>query len=86
MLLAIFVAGAVGDRAARPAQRGTDAAGAFSRVLAVAIAVRHRAEPGVPADAGRFDLGSSLPLQLCDFAWMTAAWALWTRQPAAGRA
>jgi hypothetical integral membrane protein (TIGR02206 family) len=27
---------------------------------------------------GDFDLGSSLPLQLCDLAWVAAVWALWT--------
>ena len=27
---------------------------------------------------GYFSLGSSLPLQLCDLAWMAAVWALWT--------
>ena len=27
---------------------------------------------------GDFDLDSSLPLQLCDFAWITAVWGLWT--------
>jgi hypothetical integral membrane protein (TIGR02206 family) len=26
-----------------------------------------------------FDAGTSLPLQLCDLAWMCAIWALWTR-------
>ena len=29
---------------------------------------------------GDFDLDSSLPLQLCDFAWVTAVWGLWTHQ------
>ena len=28
---------------------------------------------------GDFDLGTSLPLQYCDLAWMTGAYALWTR-------
>jgi hypothetical integral membrane protein (TIGR02206 family) len=28
---------------------------------------------------GRFDLDTSLPLQLCDFAWLVAVIALWTR-------
>ena len=27
---------------------------------------------------GSFGLGSSLPLQLCDLAWLAAVWALWT--------
>lgn len=28
---------------------------------------------------GTFDLGSSLPIQICDLAWPVAAYALWTR-------
>ncbi len=28
---------------------------------------------------GDFDLGTSLPLQVCDLSWMLAAYALWTR-------
>lgn len=28
---------------------------------------------------GDFDLGTSLPLQVCDLSWMLAAFALWTR-------
>lgn len=31
----------------------------------------------LPSD---FDLATSLPLQYCDLAWMTAAYALWTRR------
>ena len=30
---------------------------------------------------GDWDLDTSLPLQLCDLAWMAAAYALWTRRP-----
>ena len=30
---------------------------------------------------GAWDLGTSLPIQLCDLSWMTATWALWTRHP-----
>ncbi|RLV49119.1 TIGR02206 family membrane protein [Nocardioides mangrovicus] len=30
---------------------------------------------------GDFGLGTSLPLQVCDLAWMVAAYALWTRRP-----
>lgn len=32
---------------------------------------------------GDFDLGTSLPLQICDLSWMLAAFALWTRHPGA---
>jgi hypothetical integral membrane protein (TIGR02206 family) len=30
---------------------------------------------------GDFDLGTSLPLQLCDLAWVASVVALWTRRP-----
>ncbi|RRO18157.1 TIGR02206 family membrane protein [Saccharopolyspora rhizosphaerae] len=30
---------------------------------------------------GQWDIAESLPLHLCDLAWVVAAWALWTRQP-----
>ncbi|GAA2345272.1 TIGR02206 family membrane protein [Saccharopolyspora halophila] len=29
---------------------------------------------------GQWDVRNSLPLHLCDLAWMVAAWALWTRR------
>ena len=32
---------------------------------------------------GDFDVGTSLPLQLCDLAWIAAIVALWTRHRAA---
>lgn len=32
---------------------------------------------------GDFDLGTSLPLQVCDLSWMLAAFALWTRRSGA---
>ncbi len=32
---------------------------------------------------GNFGLHSTLPLHLCDLAWVAAAWALWTRNPTA---
>jgi len=32
---------------------------------------------------GRFDIDTSIPLQLCDLAWPVAAYALWTRRPTA---
>ena len=30
---------------------------------------------------GNFSADSSLPVELCDLAWMTAIWALLTRRP-----
>ena len=82
LLLGIFAVGAVAivaaGRARRPlVQQGTTPR--FSRVLAVVILCV--AVPTQVYDLTRpgFQLGATLPLQLCDFAWVTASWALWTR-------
>ncbi len=81
LLLCVFVAGAVVMVVVGRSQRPLLATGAIprlSRVLAVAVpcvAVPSQAYQLTPGD---FELGSSLPLQLCDFAWVTATWALWT--------
>jgi hypothetical integral membrane protein (TIGR02206 family) len=66
--------------AIRGAQRGGPAGRRTSRVLAVllcCVAVPGQAYQLTPGD---FDLASSLPLQLCDLAWVAAVWALWTRR------
>ena len=82
LLLCLFVAGAVAVVAVGRSQRPTLARGmtpTFSRVFAVAVpcvAVPSQVYQLTPGD---FDLGSSLPLQLCDFAWVTATWALWNQ-------
>ena len=61
-------------------QRGSDPT-AFRRGFAVAVACVAVPSQAFQLTPGDFDLGSSLPLQLCDFAWLTATWALWTRAP-----
>jgi hypothetical integral membrane protein (TIGR02206 family) len=81
LLLTLFAIGAVGIVLLGRRQRGTAAAVRFSRVLAVAIpcfTVPSQVFQLTPDD---FDLGSSLPLQLCDFAWVTAVWGMWTHRP-----
>jgi hypothetical integral membrane protein (TIGR02206 family) len=84
LLLVLFVAGAVAVTMAGRSQRRLLAVGVtprLSRVLAIAVpcvAIPSQAYQLTPHD---FDVGSSLPLQLCDFAWVTATWALWTRAP-----
>jgi hypothetical integral membrane protein (TIGR02206 family) len=80
LLLALFFIGAVGIVLLGRRQRGTDAAVRFSRVLAVAIPCCTIPSQVFQLTPGDFDLGSSLPLQLCDFAWVTAVWALWTHR------
>ncbi len=77
-LLVLFLAGAVGIVALGRAQRGTPRARRSSRVLAVAISCVTVPSQVLQLTPGSFSLGSSLPLQLCDLAWMAAVWALWT--------
>ena len=79
-LLGLFVLGAVAVVLVGRAQRGTDPT-TFRRVFAVAVACVAVPSQAYQLTPGDFDLGSSLPLQLCDFAWLTATWALWTRAP-----
>lgn len=53
----------------------------FRRVFALAIpclTVPMQVAQLTPSD---FDLGTSLPFQLCDLTWALAAYALWTRKP-----
>jgi len=80
LLLVLFVGGAVGIVLLGRRQRGTDAARSFSRVLAIAIPCFTIPSQVFQLTPGDFDLDSSLPLQLCDFAWITAVWGLWTHQ------
>jgi hypothetical integral membrane protein (TIGR02206 family) len=78
LLVGMFLAGAVGIVLLGRRQRGTPVARRFSRAYALVIpclTVPSQIYQLTPAD---FSLGSSLPLQLCDLAWMTAVWALWT--------
>jgi hypothetical integral membrane protein (TIGR02206 family) len=80
VLVGVFFAGAVALTLLGRAQRRAGTGHHFGRVLAVVIvclAVPSQVYQLTPWD---FSLGSSLPLQLCDFAWVAAAWGLWTRQ------
>jgi hypothetical integral membrane protein (TIGR02206 family) len=69
------------SRPAMPgARRGRSGGRRTGRVLAVllcCVAVPGQAYQLTPGD---FELASSLPLQLCDLAWVAAVWALWTRR------
>ena len=80
LLLSIFVGGAVGIVLLGRRQRGTGSARRFSRVLALVIPCFTVPSQAFQLTPGDFDLDSSLPLQLCDFAWVTAVWGLWTHQ------
>ena len=59
--------------------RGTDAEVTACRAFALAIPCFTIPMQLIDLTPGRFDLDTSLPLQLCDFAWMVAVVALWTR-------
>jgi hypothetical integral membrane protein (TIGR02206 family) len=79
-LLVLFLLGAVGIVLLGRRQRGSDAARRTSRVLAVAIPCVTIPSQIYQLTPGAFDLGTSLPLALCDLAWMTAVWGLWTHR------
>ncbi|MEJ7834240.1 MAG: TIGR02206 family membrane protein [Nocardioides sp.] len=60
------------------AQRGTVAARRTSRIFALAIVAFTIPMQVLDFLPGRFDLDTTLPIQLCDFAWVAASVALWT--------
>jgi hypothetical integral membrane protein (TIGR02206 family) len=60
-------------------QRGTDAELRFRRGFALLIPCFTVPMQVLQLLPGDFDIGTSLPLQLCDFAWVAAIVALWTR-------
>ncbi|HET7689845.1 MAG TPA: TIGR02206 family membrane protein [Nocardioidaceae bacterium] len=63
------------------AHRGTESELRFRRGFAIAIpciTIPMQVLQLLPDD---FNAGTSLPLQLCDLAWMAAIYALWTRNP-----
>ena len=78
LLIGLFLVGAVVAVALGRRQRATDPV-RFRRTFAVVMVVVPVASQVIQLLPSEFDLRSSLPLQLCDFAWVTAAWALWTR-------
>jgi hypothetical integral membrane protein (TIGR02206 family) len=79
VVLALFVAGTVGLLVAGPRLRGTPGERSVSLVLAwgnLAFGVASAVLALFP-----FRVHHSLPLQICDFAWVVVAWALLTRRP-----
>lgn len=79
VMLAIFVAGIwpvvlLGRRV-----RGTDREPVVSRAFALAIPLFTVPMQVVDFLPGQFSINTTLPLQLCDLAWMAAVLALWTR-------
>jgi hypothetical integral membrane protein (TIGR02206 family) len=78
--LAIFVAGTIGLVKLGRAQRNTPAARNFSRIFAVVVFVFPLPLVLYSMLPRQWDLANSLPLQLCDLAWMAAVCALWTQR------
>lgn len=80
LALVVFAVGCVGFVWLGRQQR---AAGGtrFSRQLAVAICVFTIPMQILQFLPSEWSLRTSLPLQVCDFAWMVAVYALWTHRP-----
>lgn len=78
--LALFVVGLVAAAWIGRRHRGVEGPTHFSRTAAVLIPV-----VTVPFQlidlAFNFDIDVTLPLHLCDLAWIAASWALWTHRP-----
>ncbi len=93
LILALFAVGAVGFvLLGRSQRRSSDRPGQVatgrsapglrsSRVLAVVVACFTLPGQVLQLLPGSFDVGSSLPLQLCDLASLATVWALWTHRP-----
>jgi len=79
LLIGIFLMGAVALAFLGRARRRSGADGPFDRMFAVAIVVVTVPSQLYQLAPWDFSVGSSLPLALCDFAWLAAAWGLWTR-------
>lgn len=74
LLVGALVLGVVGSR-----QRGRPEEERFRRSFAVLIPVFTVPFQVLQLLPGDFDLGTSLPLQVCDLSWIVAVYALWTR-------
>jgi hypothetical integral membrane protein (TIGR02206 family) len=77
VVLGVFVVGVVVLLGIGPVVRGRPA----ERTVAIALAVGNIAFglAGTLTELVPFDAQGSLPLQVCDFAWIVVAWALLTR-------
>ena len=81
LLIGIFLAGALGLVVFGRSRRSRAADDPFDRAFAVAIVVVTVPSQLYQLSPWDFSLSSSLPLDLCDFAWIVGAWALWTHDP-----
>ncbi|MEV5542301.1 TIGR02206 family membrane protein [Saccharopolyspora shandongensis] len=83
VLMVLIVVGSVAVAAFGHRQRGSPSAVVFTRGFALVllafgvVTLTYRLLPA------HWDIGDSLPLQLCDLAWIVAVPALWTHRPLA---
>lgn len=77
--LVVFLAGIIPIVVAGRRLRGTDRAVVVSRCFAVALPVFTIPLQMVDFLPENYDFDTTLPLQLCDFAWIAATVALWTQ-------
>jgi hypothetical integral membrane protein (TIGR02206 family) len=82
VLIALIVIGSVVLAALGRRFRGV-ADRRFSRTFAVVVLAFNVPLLIYQQLPAQWDIAESLPLQLCDLAWIVAAYALWTRQPLA---
>ena len=78
-LIALFLVGCVGFGVLGRRLRSRGAEPSFRRGLAAAIVAFTVPMQVLQLLPGDSRLGTSLPLQVCDLAWVVAAYALWTR-------
>lgn len=79
VMLAIFVAGIWPVVRLGRVRRDTTTPHRSGRVFAIAIPAVAIPMQVIDFLPGRFDFATTLPLQLCDFAWVAATVALWTQ-------
>jgi hypothetical integral membrane protein (TIGR02206 family) len=81
LLIGLFCIGAVAVVRWGRSHAATEAERRYRRAFAIAIPLFAVPMQLYQLTPGDWDLGSSLPIQLCDLSWMVATWALWTRHP-----
>jgi len=77
-VVVVFAVGAVALVGLGRHQRGTPAQRPISRMFAVLLFLSILPVQLYWLLPANWGIGYSLPLQLCDLAWMAAVWALWT--------
>jgi hypothetical integral membrane protein (TIGR02206 family) len=81
LLIGLFCIGAVAVVRWGRSHAATEVELRYRRAFAIAIPLFAVPMQIYQLTPGDWDLGSSLPIQLCDLSWMTATWALWTMHP-----